>query len=122
MEIELVAENKHIAICKTDLMPQRKTTVFAIINKKEAEADRDMGLLGVIQWNAPWRQYCFYPEPNCIWSTSCLDTVQDFTKKLNGTKEYKEHPRDNSGGETAKVYAEADRLEKLKNNQNPQYP
>jgi hypothetical protein len=83
MKLELVAENKHIAICKTDLMPHRKTSVFAIINKKEAEADDGMGLLAVIQWNTAWRQYCFFPEPGCTWSTSCLDTVQEFIKELN---------------------------------------
>ena len=83
-KIETVAESKHIAICEVLLAwePPKKTNRYAIFNKKSDD------ILGEIYWNGPWRQYCFYPEPQCVWSTSCLDTVVEFTKKIN--KEHRE--------------------------------
>lgn len=86
-KLEMVKENKHIAIFLTDLMPQRKTSVYAIFNKNEH------GILGVVQWCSPWRQYCFYPEDGYTWSTSCLDTVVEFIKEINKTHKVKSGPQ-----------------------------
>lgn len=38
--------------------------------------------LGVIKWYASWRQYCFFPENDTIFSSGCLQDIQDFIKKL----------------------------------------
>jgi len=75
--MEAVAENKHIAIYKVLLASNRKTIRYVIFNKKSGDC------LAEIYWNGPWRQYCLYPEPQCVWSTSCLDTVVEFIKKIN---------------------------------------
>ena len=78
---ELLAENKHIGITEiillSDLRAKRKTKRYVVWNKKEDS------VLAEIYWNTGWRQYCFYPEAQCIWSTSCLDTVVEFIKKIN---------------------------------------
>lgn len=34
--------------------------------------------LGVIQWFSPWRRYCFYPAPDTIYDTNCLDKIASF--------------------------------------------
>lgn len=78
-KFEVEVESKHIVICKVLLASKlkRKTNRYVIFNK------RSHGILGEIYWNGPWRQYCFYPEPQCVWSTSCLDIVVEFIKKIN---------------------------------------
>lgn len=96
-EIKLEVETKHIVICEVILAwkPLKKTKRYIVYNKKSYD------ILAEIHWNGPWRQYCLFPEPQCTWSTSCLDTVVTFIKKINDQR--REHPRDNSGGETAKI-------------------
>ncbi len=39
--------------------------------------------LGVIKWYAPWRQYCFFPEPDTVYSASCMNVIQNFIFTLN---------------------------------------
>ena len=34
--------------------------------------------IGEIKFNPRWRQYCFYPEPDTVWSSSCLVGIQFF--------------------------------------------
>lgn len=34
--------------------------------------------LGRIRWHAPWRRYCFYPNPCSIWDYGCLREVAAF--------------------------------------------
>ncbi len=34
--------------------------------------------IGEVKWNGGWRQYCFYPGPNTLYSAGCLKDVQDF--------------------------------------------
>ena len=50
----------------------RKTHVWEVRNKKSRH------LLGVIQWQAPWRQYIFAPEPRIIFSAGCLHDIRAF--------------------------------------------
>jgi len=45
-------------------------------------------LLGQVKWYAPWRKYCFYPSPVCVFDTGCLQLIADFCKDQN--KIYKE--------------------------------
>lgn len=74
-------ESEHIVICKVILAwepkKKRKTNRYVIFNKKSYE------ILAEIYWNTGWRQYCLYPEPQCVWSTSCLDVVIKFIKEIN---------------------------------------
>jgi len=39
-------------------------------------------LLGMIQWNGQWRQYCFFPEVQTVWSEGCLRDLADFMKSI----------------------------------------
>src|SRR4030042_2753583 len=38
--------------------------------------------LGFIKWYAPWRQYCFFPEPETIWSKGCLKEINKYITQL----------------------------------------
>ena len=42
-------------------------------------------ILGVINWYAPWRQYCF-DSNNVIMSKSCLLDVADFLEKIKNER------------------------------------
>lgn len=53
-----------------------KTDVYAIF------ARSTLAELGIIQWHAPWRQYCFFPVENTIWSKGCLNEVNALLNKF----------------------------------------
>lgn len=55
---------------------RKKTQTFAVRNISTQL------VIGYVKWNGAWRQYCFYPEGNTVWSRSCLMDVQDFLCKL----------------------------------------
>ncbi len=58
-----------------------KTKVYAIINKKHG------GILGLIKWNSGWRQYCFFPQFDTVWSAGCLNDVINFIAELKKERE-----------------------------------
>lgn len=39
--------------------------------------------LGRVKWFSPWRQYCFFPFADIVFSTSCLEDICHFIKQLN---------------------------------------
>lgn len=39
--------------------------------------------LGIVKWFPRWRQYCFFPEEETVFSTGCLNDAVDFIKQLN---------------------------------------
>lgn len=55
-----------------------KTGVYAVISKSSGKP------LGVIRWYVPWRQYVFVPirVVETVWSSGCLQQLQDFINKL----------------------------------------
>lgn len=59
-----------------ELKPNIKTRRFAIINLYGIR-------LGFIGWNGRWRQYCFYPEGDTVWSDGCLSDIEERLKSLN---------------------------------------
>ncbi len=49
----------------------RKTATYGLVN-------RSSGLsIGVVKWYGSWRQFCFFPHPNTVWSAGCLKDVAD---------------------------------------------
>ena len=52
-----------------------KTSHWSVENKIDNEH------LGFITWYSQWRQYCFMPDTNTIYSQGCLREVADFIKK-----------------------------------------
>ena len=54
-----------------------KTSVYAVRNISSQL------IIGWIKWYGAWRQYCFFPEENTIFSKGCLQEIIEFIKKLN---------------------------------------
>ena len=52
-----------------------KTSVFLVL-------DRRGDLLGQIRWWATWRQYCFFPNKNRVFSQGCLNDICSFLDEL----------------------------------------
>ena len=49
-----------------------KTAIYKIMSKS-----KDVKL-GEVSWYAAWRQYCFFPSPNCTFNQACLSDLSDF--------------------------------------------
>jgi hypothetical protein len=45
-------------------------------------------LIGTIKWHPSWRQYCFFPCSETVWSNGCLKDVENFIYQIS--KEQKE--------------------------------
>jgi len=43
----------------------------------------DGWLLGEIRWHPHWRQYCYFPDRETVWSASCLEDLKSFLKEAN---------------------------------------
>lgn len=56
----------------------RKTPIYHIYNHDLPERT----FLGDVKWNGAWRKYCFYPAPDTLWDSGCLQCVVDFINNL----------------------------------------
>ena len=43
--------------------------------------------LGIIKWHGPWRQYCFFPAPDCLFSKGCLEDINLFIDLIRPIRE-----------------------------------
>jgi len=53
-----------------------KTSVWSCMNKHHEQE------LGEIKWYGPWRQYCYFPIIQAVYSKGCLDDISDFISTL----------------------------------------
>ena len=49
-------------------------------------------ILGTIKWYGAWRQYCYFPVCEAVYSAGCLKDISDFIEQLS-------HPRPESAVE-----------------------
>lgn len=67
-----------------------KYLIFVLKERKpktevwEVRTKSDNSLLGIIKWYAQWRQYCFFPEQETVWSFGCVDDIRFFLAMANG--------------------------------------
>ena len=54
-----------------------KTDQWGCYNK------RSNALLAMVKWSGPWRQYCFFPLADTVFSQSCLEDISNFLRQLN---------------------------------------
>ena len=54
-----------------------KTIVYQMLSKHRGDT------LGTIKWHGPWRQYCFYPALDTIFSAGCLSDIHSFLQDHN---------------------------------------
>jgi hypothetical protein len=71
---------KYIHIKEYEKIPNRKTKVYAVINNASNY------VIGYIEWYPAWRQYCFCPKGDTVYSVGCMNDIIDFigiaTKEL----------------------------------------
>ena len=56
---------------------KKKTSIYAVRNIKS------QSIIGWVKWYPNWRQYCFFPELETIYSDGCLKDIIDFIRELN---------------------------------------
>ena len=54
-----------------------KTNVYGLVSARDYDID-----LGVVKWYAPWRQYCFFPDRDTVFSPGCIADIIQFIKEL----------------------------------------
>lgn len=69
-------EHKYIKIVKQPKNPKRKTDIYAVINKNSKF------VLGYIKWFPSWRQYCFFPEGDTVFSAGCIQDILNFIEEV----------------------------------------
>ena len=67
---EMKLDYKYITMIKKEDKP--KTSVFDVYTKSGDT------VLGEIKWFPRWRQYCFFPEDDCVFSKGCMADINDF--------------------------------------------
>jgi hypothetical protein len=53
-----------------------KTTKWSCCNKKSG------GELGIVKWYPGWRQYCYFPTVQAVYSVGCLKDIAEFIEQL----------------------------------------
>lgn len=70
----MITDYKYIYFIKFADKP--KTFVWFCYSKSSND------LLGEVKWYGPWRQYCFFPEPNTVFNVTCFDHINNFIGQL----------------------------------------
>lgn len=47
-----------------------------VVGNRKSEA-----CLGIIKWYAPWRCWCFFPEPDVVFSADCMEEILKVVRK-----------------------------------------
>lgn len=76
---------EYVHFVKVDDKP--KTSVWRCQNIKGEDE------LGIVKWYAPWRQYCYFPTVQAVYSAGCLADIKDFIS--SEMKKRKPDPKDN---------------------------
>ncbi len=53
-----------------------KTDIWNVLSKSSEY------ILGQIKWYGAWRQYCFWPSPQTIFSSRCMQDINQAVKQL----------------------------------------
>jgi hypothetical protein len=68
--------NKYEYVHFVHIEDKPKTSVWSCrMNRTDNE-------LGQVKWYSPWRQYCYFPTVQAVYSAGCLKDIEDFIKKL----------------------------------------
>lgn len=65
---------KYIHFVKTEGKP--KTSVWECRNNSSGHE------LGVVKWNSGWRQYCYFPTVQAVYSSGCLNNISEFISTI----------------------------------------
>ena len=59
---------------------KEKTKIYGVFTK-------DNDLIGTIKWYSRWRQYCFFPDKDTVWSNGCLKDLCNFIYQITKERE-----------------------------------
>ncbi len=74
VEIDVKTEYKFISFKMTD--KKLRTTTWLCTNNRAGSE------LRIIKWYGVWRQYCYFPTVQAVYSKGCLEDIADFIKQL----------------------------------------
>ena len=63
-------EGKYIIIMPN--IPKERTLTWGVSSRSSGD------FLGMIEWYAPWRQYCFSPDEGTVFSRGCMAEIMKF--------------------------------------------
>ncbi len=49
----------------------------------ECKTNKDNNVLGFVKFYSAWRQYCFFPTSQAVYSSGCLKDIGSFLEDLN---------------------------------------
>jgi hypothetical protein len=68
------AKYDYVMMIEDEMMRRPKTKNFAVYANSGS-------YLGRIKWYANWRQYCFFPSEESVFSKGCMNDINDFITK-----------------------------------------
>jgi len=77
-------EYKYMLIEKLNIEnKKRKTNIYSVKTKKAKF------IIGCIKWHPSWRQYCFFPGQDTVFSKGCLEDINNFLEQLKQERKNK---------------------------------
>lgn len=74
--MKIIYQSEYFNVEQEELQPGRKTHAYIIVNRRSGAA------IGTIKWQGAWRQFCFLPFSNTMWSCGCLSDVNEAIRKI----------------------------------------
>ena len=62
-----------------EMIEQKPKTQVWAVQTRTNPSER----IGLVKWYGPWRHYCFFPEPDTIYSDRCMLRIGQFIEELN---------------------------------------
>jgi hypothetical protein len=69
-------KDKYKYIHFVEIEKKKKTSVYSCRNNNSHQE------LGQVKWYGPWRQYCYFPTVQAVYSSGCLADIESFMKEL----------------------------------------
>lgn len=67
---------QHIHFVRLPTPPRRKTPIWS------CRTNRNGDELGQVRWYSSWRQFCYFPTAQAVYSAGCLADIQTFIRQL----------------------------------------
>lgn len=56
--------------------PRKKTKTYYLVNHRSGTS------IATIEWYGAWRQFCFFPMENTVWSDGCMADVREIIRAV----------------------------------------
>ena len=53
--------------------------------------------IGTVKWHGAWRQYCFFPHSDTVFSKGCLEDIGTFLNEQMAARRKRRRKREESG-------------------------